>query len=148
MSKNGNHVAKKRLSNGKLLQAAGLSVSDKRRRLFVSSLASSSDPNLSRSAELWEYNPSLNMWTEILVNGAVAPAARDGHTASVAGSKMIIFGGRGNASDSDTQGGLHTRTALLGDEWEIDLDLSQHVTAATNSSTVTIFALSVCSPCI
>lgn len=78
------------------------------------------------------------MWTEILVSGASAPAARDGHTASIAGSKMIIFGGRGNASDSDSQAGLGTRTALLGDEWEIDLDLSQHVTVATNSSTVTI----------
>lgn len=54
---------------------------------------------------------------------------------------MIIFGGRGNASDSDSQAGLDTRTALLGDEWEIDLDLSQHVTVATNSSTVSIFAL-------
>lgn len=54
---------------------------------------------------------------------------------------MTIFGGRGNASDSDSQAGLDTRTALLGDEWEIDLDLSQHVTVATNSSTV-IIALS------
>lgn len=75
------------------------------------------------------------MWTEILVSGA-APAARDGHTASAAGSKMIIFGGRGNGPESDPQIGEGAGTALLGDEWEIDLDPSQHVTVATNSSTV------------
>lgn len=80
------------------------------------------------SAELWEYNPALSIWTEVLVSGASAPAARDGHTASVVGSKMIIFGGRGNDSGS---------AVLLGDEWEIDLDLKQDVTASTNSSTVT-----------
>ncbi|CAM9161625.1 unnamed protein product [Ectocarpus fasciculatus] len=86
------------------------------------------------SAELWEFNPSTSVWTEVLVNiDGEAPAARDGHTASVAGSKMIVFGGRGNESDSYTQEG--SNTALLGDEWEIDLDPSQLITVSTNSST-------------
>lgn len=80
------------------------------------------------------------MWTEVLVNGAV-PAARDGHTASVAGSKMIIFGGRGNGSESDPQVGEGTGTSLLGDEWEIDLDPSQHFTVATDSPTVSGFGV-------
>lgn len=76
------------------------------------------------------------MWTEVLVNGE-APAARDGHSASVAGSKMIVFGGRGgNGTESDPQAGQGTGTSLLNDEWEIDLDPSQHVTVATNASTV------------
>lgn len=66
----------------------------------------------------------------------MAPAARDGHTSSVAGSKMIIFGGRGNGSESDPQAGEGTETFLLGDEWEIDLDPSQHITVATDAPTV------------
>eukprot|EP00752_Nemacystus_decipiens_P004487 g4097.t2 len=86
------------------------------------------------SAELWEFNPAVRTWTEILVNGE-APAARDGHTANVAGSKMIIFGGRGNGIESDPQVGEGTGTVFLGDEWEIDLDPSRHVTVATDSST-------------
>eukprot|EP00903_Cladosiphon_okamuranus_P009839 g9351.t2 len=86
------------------------------------------------SAELWEFNPPVKMWTKVLVSGA-APAARDGHTASVAGSKMIIFGGRGNGTESDAQVGDGSGTSLLGDEWEIDLDPSQHVTVATDSPT-------------
>lgn len=78
------------------------------------------------------------MWTEIVVSaGGAAPAARDGHTASVTGTKMIIFGGRGNGSDSGSQDGQGLRTtAFFDDEWEIDLDPSRHVTVATNSSTV------------
>ncbi len=68
--------------------------------------------------------------------GGVAPAARDGHTASVTGTKMIIFGGRGNGSDSSSQDGQGLHTAFFDDEWEIDLDPSRHVTVATNSSTV------------
>ncbi|CAM9312927.1 unnamed protein product [Scytosiphon promiscuus] len=89
------------------------------------------------SAELWELDPPLRQWTEVLVgvSGDGAPAARSGHTASVSGSKMIVFGGRGNASDSDVQDWRGSRTALLGDEWEIDLDPSRKVTVATNSST-------------
>lgn len=86
------------------------------------------------------------MWTEVLVNGA-APDARDGHTASVAGSKMIIFGGRGNSVDSDPQVGEGMGTSLLGDEWEIDLDPSQHVTVATDSSTVSDLGKGRCYCC-
>lgn len=82
----------------------------------------------------------MSMWTEVLVNGT-APAARDGHTSSVAGSKMIIFGGRGNGSESDPQVGGGAGTSLLGDEWEIDLDPSQHVTVATDTSTVSGFSV-------
>ena len=88
-----------------------------------------------RSAELWEFNPAVSTWTEVLVDG-VAPAARDGHTASVAGSKMVIFGGRGNGSESDPQVGDGTETSLLGDEWEIDLDPTQQITVTTDSPTV------------
>lgn len=80
------------------------------------------------SAELWEFDPSIKVWTEIVVNGTI-PTARDGHTASVAGSKMIVFGGRGNTSATG-------QTTLLGDEWEIDLDPSLTVAVTTNSSTV------------
>lgn len=77
------------------------------------------------------------MWTEVLVNvDGDTPAARDGHTASVAGSKMVVFGGRGNESDFDAQAGRGSNTALLEDEWEIDLDLSQLITISTNVSTV------------
>ncbi|CAM9943647.1 unnamed protein product, partial [Hapterophycus canaliculatus] len=86
------------------------------------------------SAELWEFDPPLKQWTEVLVSGSGdgAPAARSGHTASVSGSKMIVFGGRGNVSDSGfLQDGQGSRTALLGDQWEIDLDPKQHVTVAT-----------------
>lgn len=89
------------------------------------------------SAELWEFNPSTSVWTEVLVTiDGDSPSARDGHTASVAGSKMIVFGGRGNQSDSDAQAGRGSNTALLGDEWEIDLDPSQLITTSTNFSTV------------
>ena len=89
------------------------------------------------SAALWEFNPTLSVWTEVVVGASeAAPAARDGHTASVAGTKMIIFGGRGNGPDSDSQGGQGLRTALLDDEWEIDLDPYRHVTVATDSATV------------
>ncbi|CBN74811.1 conserved unknown protein [Ectocarpus siliculosus] len=88
------------------------------------------------SAELWEFNPSTSVWTEVLVNvDGNAPPARDGHTASVVGSKMVVFGGRGNGSDSDAQAGRGSNTALLEDEWAIDLDLSQLITISTNFST-------------
>ncbi|CAM9246405.1 unnamed protein product [Ectocarpus sp. 6 AP-2014] len=88
------------------------------------------------SAELWEFNPSTSVWTEVLVNvDGDAPPARDGHTASVVGSKMVVFGGRGNGSDSDAQAGRGSNTALLEDEWAIDLDLSQLITISTNFST-------------
>lgn len=81
------------------------------------------------SSELWEFNPLSSIWTEIVVNGTT-PAPRDGHTANVVGSKMIVFGGRGNSSTAGHG------TALLGDEWIIDLDPSQPVSVKTNSSTV------------
>lgn len=81
------------------------------------------------SSELWEFDPLSSIWTEIVVNGTT-PAPRDGHTANVVGSKMIVFGGRGNSSTTGHG------TALLGDEWIIDLDPSQTVSVKTNSSTV------------
>lgn len=58
------------------------------------------------------------------------PSARERHTASVVGSKMVIFGGRGTNSTAG-QG-----TVLLGEQWEIDLDPSRTVVVQTNSSTV------------
>lgn len=82
------------------------------------------------SAELWEFDPLSSVWTEILVNSDV-PSAREGHSASVTGSKMVVFGGRGVNS---TNG--HGGTVLLGEQWEIDLDASRTVVVQSNSSTV------------
>lgn len=65
-------------------------------------------------------------WTEVIVEGN-GPTPRDGHTASALDSKLVLFGGRGNVS---------TGTALLGDEWEIDLDPTYSVSATSNASTV------------
>lgn len=69
--------------------------------------------------------------------GGSSPPPRDEHSASVVGSTMIIFGGRG--SDRNTTGastGGQDDLTLLGDEWEIDLDPCRNVVAEANSSTV------------
>lgn len=81
------------------------------------------------SAELWEFDPLSRVWTEIVVNSDV-PSAREGHTASVAGSKMVIFGGRGMNSTAGRG------STLLSEQWEIDLDASRTVVVQTNTSTV------------
>ncbi|CAN0423250.1 unnamed protein product, partial [Scytosiphon promiscuus] len=79
------------------------------------------------SAELWQFDPLSSVWTEILVDSDV-PSARERHTASVVGSKMVVFGGRGTNSTAG-QG-----TVLLDEQWEIDLDPSRTVVVQTNSS--------------
>lgn len=63
-----------------------------------------------------------------MVNSPDVPSAREGHTATVAGSKMVVFGGRGV--------NLTAGPVLLGEQWEIDLDVSRTVVVQTNASTV------------
>lgn len=81
------------------------------------------------SNELWEFDPMTKIWTEVIVGGQ-SPAGRDGHTASAFGSKIIVFGGRGNVSTSGQE------TSLLGDVWEIDLDPNLMASVATHAPTV------------
>ncbi|CAM9103761.1 unnamed protein product [Laminaria digitata] len=76
---------------------------------------------------LWEFDPLSSVWTEIVVNSPDVPSAREGHTATVAGSKMVVFGGRGVNSTAGP--------VLLGEQWEIDLDVSRTVVVQTNAST-------------
>lgn len=82
------------------------------------------------SAELWEFNPVTRVWTEVIVDGTL-PSARDGHTASVSGSKMLIFGGRGSETPSTS-----ASVDLFGDEWEIDLDPSSGKIVQTSAPAV------------
>lgn len=84
-------------------------------------------------------DPSSSVWTEIVVSSE-APSAREGHTASVIGSKMVVFGGRGvnSTANSTTE---NRGSVVLGDQWEIDLDPSRTVIVQTNASTVRHFFL-------
>lgn len=95
------------------------------------------------SAELWEFDPFTSTWTELLVGGSSLPP-RDEHSASVLGSRMIIFGGRGSATNATgaSTGGQDDLT-LLGDAWEIDLDPSRNVAAEANGSKVRLDSAAV-----
>ena len=47
-----------------------------------------------RTNEIWRYFFKDNRWERIIPQTALAPKPRAGHSASVMGSQMIVFGGR------------------------------------------------------
>lgn len=85
------------------------------------------------SSELWEYDPTTHVWTELLPQGPV-PDPRDSHTASVVGSTMVIFGGRRNITAGEQW------MEFIGDEWEIDLDPTENVVVTSDAQTVRCYS--------
>ncbi|CAM9805532.1 unnamed protein product, partial [Discosporangium mesarthrocarpum] len=86
--------------------------------------------NYGYSSELWEFSPLSEVWEEkILDDELVGPSPREGHSASVLdGSRMFIFGGRGNGSLGSPSAIHHA------DLWEIELDPAWKASAYFNST--------------
>ncbi len=63
-----------------------------------------------RTNDIWLYHIPENRWEKVIPKGVAAPKPRAGHSASVIGSQMIIFGGR----DEDNE--------RLNDLWSFSFD--------------------------
>lgn len=63
-----------------------------------------------RTNDIWMYYITENRWEKVVPKGSAVPKPRAGHSASVMGSQMIIFGGR----DEDNE--------RLNDLWSFSFD--------------------------
>lgn len=78
------------------------------------------------SNELWRFDPVVNMWMEIGPATAIPPA-RERHSMSVVGDRVLLFGGLQGSPD-----GVTTPSAL-NDLWELSITSTTRRTTASLS---------------
>jgi len=80
-----------------------------------------SEPTISFFNDLWQFNLQTGLWKRLQLSGAL-PLARDGHTATLRGSHMYVFGGRTCENTAQSSNCSIDSLQFLNDLWTLDLE--------------------------
>ncbi|GJQ10897.1 hypothetical protein GpartN1_g2688.t1 [Galdieria partita] len=86
------------------------------------------EPLINFYNDLWRFNLQTGLWKQLKLSG-VQPLPRDGHTATIRGSKVYIFGGRTCQNPEKASNCSIKTLTFLKDLWSLDLEnctLSEH----------------------